>query len=332
MFRSLLLLCLVLAPSVWAQKAVAISEIAVFPEREAQAAALAANESRIAAEVPGQILELIDSVGAAVAMGAVVARIDPKDHELAVARARAALLAARARQAQAEAQLSRAKDLHARDFISADALVSRETEVAVLRAEVSLNEALVASAERSLAKTVVRAPFSAVLRVRLAQIGELAAPGTPLVTLVEVGRVEISAQVQLRDVASLKSAPVIRFVSAGQTVEAALLRVSPVVGRESRTVEARLRPRQPVAAGTEGHLAWREKQPHIPADFLQRREGKVGIYLAEGERFVPLQDAQEGRPAALPADIATGAKLLRLPPLPGPAAASASSPGSKPGR
>lgn len=331
MVRLLVLLSLAFLPPAWAQKGAAIGEIAVYPEREAQAAVLAANESRIAAEVSGQILELMDQVGGAVARGAVVARIDSRDHELAVTRARATLLAARARLAQAEAQAARAKDLHARDFISADAMVSRETEVAVMRADVSLNQALLATAELSLTKTVIRAPFAAVLRQRLAQTGELAIPGTPLVVLVESGRVEISAQIQIGDVASLRSAPAIRFVSSGRSVEASLLRISPIVGRESRTVEARLRPKLALAAGSEGHLAWRDRQPHIPAAFLQRREGRIGVYLAEGERFVALEDAQEGRPAALPAGLGLQTRLLSLPPLRGPAN-GASAAGSTPGK
>ena len=152
-----------------AQTPASLKDIAVFPERDAPASVLAANESKIAAEVAGQIVELTDAVGGVVPKGAVLARIDARDYELALARARAALDASRARTLQAETQLTRARDLHAKNFISADGLIQRETEAAVQRADVKLNEAQLASAERNLAKCVIRAPFAAVVRARLAR-------------------------------------------------------------------------------------------------------------------------------------------------------------------
>ncbi len=327
-----------------AQTPASLKDIAVFPERDAPASVLAANESKIAAEVAGQIVELTDAVGGVVPKGAVLARIDARDYELALARARAALDASRARTLQAETQLTRARDLHAKNFISADGLIQRETEAAVQRADVKLNEAQLASAERNLAKCVIRAPFAAVVRARLAQSGELAAPGTPLISLVEAGRTELTAQVQPRDVASLRAAQAVTFISGSVGTATRVLRISPVIGRESRTVEARLataalpaaKPAvKPTAGGAgkagvaptvnlasalqpglEGRIVWREHRPHIPPAYLQRREGKLGVYLAEGQRFVALDDAQEGRPALIPAAMPLGTRVLSLPPLP----------------
>lgn len=324
-----------------AQTPALLKDIAVFPERDAPASVLAANDSKIAAEVAGQIIELTDAVGAVVPKGAVLARIDARDYELALARARAALDASRARTLQAEAQLTRARDLHAKNFISADGLTQRETEAAVQRADVKLNEAQVASAVRNLAKCVIRAPFAAVVRARLAQSGELAAPGTPLVSLVEAGRTELTAQVQPRDVSSLRAAKAVTFVSGGVEAATRVLRISPVIGRESRTVEARLATAAlPAKAGAtgmlqpglEGRIVWREHLPHIPPAYLQRRDGKLGVYLVEGQRFVALDDAQEGRPALIPAAMPLGTNVLSLPPLPAaPTNASGVVPGEKPG-
>ena len=351
--RALLLAAALLPLIAQAQTPASLKDIAVFPERDAPASVLAANESKIAAEVAGQIVELTDAVGGVVPKGTVLARIDARDYELALARARAALDASRARLLQAETQLTRARDLHAKNFISADGLTQRETEAAVQRADVKLNEAQVASAERNLTKCVIRAPFAAVVRARLAQSGELAAPGTPLVSLVEAGRTELTAQVQPRDVASLRAAQAVTFISGSVETLTRVLRVSPVIGRESRTVEARLAtgaiaawPAKTVAAtravgaagvgrgadtapavaatsvasglqpGLEGRIVWREHRPHIPPAHLQRREGKLGVYLAEGGRFVALDDAQEGRPALIPAGLPLGTRVLSLPPLP----------------
>jgi hypothetical protein len=46
---------------------------------------------------------------------------------------------------------------------------------------------------------------------------------------------------------------------------------------------------------------WREAQPHLPAELLVQRAGRLGVFVAEGgkARFHPLPQAQEGRPAPL---------------------------------
>jgi hypothetical protein len=81
-----------------------------------------------------------------------------------------------------------------------------------------------------------------------------------------------------------------------------LLRISPVLNRESRSIEARLLFAGPApAVGSEGRLVWRDAQAHLPADLLVRRDGRYGVFVAEDgkARFHVLPQAQEGRPAAL---------------------------------
>src|SRR3970040_2212130 len=156
-----------------------LSEVAVYLEREASAQTVALNESRIAAEIAGRIEEIPAQVGSRIPRGAVVARIDCRDHELAAARARAALEAMRSRLALAEQQLRRARELQEKGFFSAEALASRDTEVQVLRAEVEQTRTQLGTAERSVGKCVVRAPFAAIVRERLFVVGGAGAPRPP---------------------------------------------------------------------------------------------------------------------------------------------------------
>jgi len=45
---------------------------------------------------------------------------------------------------------------------------------------------------------------------------------------------------------------------------------------------------------------WRDPRPHIPADYILRRNGRYGVFLVEGDTasFRELPQAQEGRPAS----------------------------------
>jgi len=283
-----------------------LRELAIYPERSAPAQSLPENESKLSAEVSARILALPYDVGQTVSRNDVVARLDKRDFELAVAKARASMAAVQARIAQAESQLERARALAKQNFISAEAVIQRETELAVQRAELAVQRANLATAERELEKTTVRAPFDAIVKQRHVGVGELASPGAALVTLIDRSRPEVSAQVQLKDARSLEDAERAVFV-ADRDYPVKLTRISPAVDRESRTVEARLAFQDRTAApGTSGRLVWRETQPHLPAEYVVRRGGELGVFVMSGQtpEFVALPAAQEGRPVpvVLPVD------------------------------
>lgn len=301
------------APARPAMKLASVAAVAMHPERSAPAAVVGKNEARLSAEVSARILALPADVGQSVRRGDVVARLDPRDAELSLERAEAALAQAGARHAQARAQLDRARALREKNFYSAEALTLRETELAAATADLRAATAQRDTARRVLDKHVLKAPFDGAVRSRSAQVGELAAPGSVLLTLVSAGELELAAQLQPRDAQSLAAAtaaavtpaPTFEFAGGREAVE--LLRISPAVNRESRSIEARLRlAGKPPAIGTEGRLVWRDPQPHLPADLLVRRDGRYGVFVAQAgkARFHVLPTAQEGRPAPLdlPAD------------------------------
>ncbi|MFZ5556252.1 MAG: efflux RND transporter periplasmic adaptor subunit [Pseudomonadota bacterium] len=288
-----------------------LAELVVFPEREASAAAVSLNESRISAEVTARVLALPAEVGQVVARGDVVARLDPADYELALRRAEAEVQSARARLQLAESQLRRAKDLQEKSFISAEALNQRETELQVARSDLALARAGREQAQRNLAKTTIRAPYRAIVLARTGQVGELASPGTPLLTLLDADRIEVSAEIQVRDRASLESAKRIAFVTEGARYPLRLTRISPAVKREARTAEARLAfAAERAPPGASGRIVWRDDRPHVPAELVVRRSGRLGVFVANTEtaRFVPLPDAQEGRAAM--ADLPPSTRIV----------------------
>lgn len=277
-----------------------LAEVAIHPQRDASAQVVSLNESRIAAEIAGRIEAVPIEVGQRIAHGAVVARIDCRDHELARQRAAAALTAARSRLALAEQQLARARDLQAQGFFAEEALAARVTEVEVLRADAAQAEAQLGSAARSVGKCVVRAPFAAIVRERLGQVGELAAPGSPLAVLVDAGRIEVAAQMQAKDAPSLERAPAVRFLGPDGERALALVRISPAIDPQTRAVDARLRFTGPAAApGASGRVVWRDDAPHVPPELLVRRGGRLGVFVDDAgiARFHALTEAQEGRPA-----------------------------------
>jgi RND family efflux transporter MFP subunit len=281
-------------------------ELAVHPERSAPAQVVSLNESKLAAEISAPILALTVEAGETVSKNTVLVRLDPRDLELALARAEAAEGQSAARVKLAADQTRRARDLQARNFISPEALQQKETELSIAEADVKAARANTQTARRALEKTVLRAPFPAVIRSRHGQVGELATPGSPLLTLVDTSRVDIVAQISTADQAALSQAS-LRFVAPGVDTALTLLRVSPVIQLESRLQEVRLKPQTELPPGLEGKLVWQDAGRWLPPQLIVRRANHYGVFLLSNNtaRFHALPEAQEGRPAradSLPVD------------------------------
>jgi membrane fusion protein, multidrug efflux system len=309
-----ILLGALVATSVGAAEVVAVTverfdALAVHPERNAPATVVSLNESRIGAEIAARILEVPVRVGDPVREGDVLARLDCADHELAVRRERAALKAIEARAGFARSQLERTEALVRQRSVSEDLLEQRRSELAVLVAEHEAAEVALASAQRNVARCVVAAPYDGVLLERLAQVGELANPGTPLVRLLDRVRLEVSAQVQAHDVPTLSAGTSPLFIDRTGRYPVRVRAVTQALDPRARHQEVRLEfADQPALPGSAGRLVWREEDPHVPADLVVRRGGELGVFLAtQGvARFHGLNGALEGQPAraVLPPDAA----------------------------
>ncbi len=285
-----------------------LSELVVQAEREAPASAISLNESRLSAEVTAVIETIPVQVGEVVDADALLLQLDPRDYELALKRSTAALQSVQVRIKLAEFQLKRARDLYTKKFASEDTVIQRETELLVLQAELAGAQAQVDSARRDMAKCRVTAPFRAIIKERSAHLGELAVPGTPLLSVIDVAHIEVSAQVQPKDGALLESANSITFAAPRQSYPLRLLRLSPAIDSATRTREARLAfTGDSAPPGTEGRIVWRAMESLLPADLISRRNGKLGVFVAEHDkaRFVVLEDAQEGRPVPISMPPAT---------------------------
>jgi RND family efflux transporter MFP subunit len=284
-----------------------LADVTTHPQRDAPAQALALNRTQLAAEVAARVASTHAEPGERVKKGQVLVRLDARDYQLALERTQAQLAAAQARLAQAEAQLRRTHALREQNFVSPEALHQRETEVDVVRADAAVAANAVDLARRNIDKCVLRAPYDAVVRTRDASAGSLAGVGTLLMTLDDARKVEVSARVAPRDLDALRAAGDASFVSPAGRHSVRVQRVSPAIDDATRTHEVRAAfTGERAPAGAEGRLVWQDPAPHVPGELLVRRGDALGVFVARDgvARFVPLEGAQEGRPARvhLPAD------------------------------
>ncbi len=276
-------------------------------EVRAPATVVPANRAVITAQVTALVDGIAADVGATVRKGEMLVRLDDRDARLSLSRARAELAALDAQIEQAAIRLRRGEELGESSFISDDELLERRTTLSVLRANREAQELAVAGAELTLSRTRIAAPFDAAVVARAAQVGSLAQPGTPLITLVQTNNREVDADLDPRYAGDVVDATGLYFESQGQRFPLELARLSPIIEVDSRVRKGRFRFAAAAAAiGSSGEVGWLDARGLLPVPLIVQRNGRLGVFIAEGERarFVVLPTAQEGRPARadLPAE------------------------------
>ncbi len=280
----------------------ALQDLAELSEGQASAQVLSPNDSVLAAELSATVAVVHADVGSTVSKGQVLIELDATDARLALAQADAQVAAARANLGMAEQRLERAKDLHQRKYASDDDLLARTTEQQGAASELALRQAARRIAARTVEKARLVAPFDGVVVERHAQVGALAAPGTPLLRLIDTAVPEVQAALQVSDAKGIAQAQELAFESQGQQWPVALQRLSSVADSASRTQIARFSfTGEPAPAGIAGVLRWRGPQRLLAPELMVRRSDTLGAFVLEDgrARFVASPDAQEGRSFAL---------------------------------
>lgn len=317
-FICILLITLMVPVSLWAQTAVtvrtqALSEVLVDFERRAPAEVRALNDSTMAAEVSSVVLSVHADVGQAVKKGDLLLELDPIDYQLNLQQAAANLASSKARLSQANAKLNRAQTLGDKQYISADELLERETDVMVFNAQIQANEVAVSIARRNLDKCSLTAPFDGVVGKRMAQVGNFVRNGDPLIAVTQIDRFELDAEIPDGQAEEIRNTDMIRFESRGQDWPVKLLRLSPVIDVQGRTRRARFEfTGSAPAVGRSGELVWTVGEGMLPSNLVSRRNGILGVFLLDSgkARFEPLPGAQEGRPASV--DLSPTTRIVTL--------------------
>jgi RND family efflux transporter MFP subunit len=279
-----------------------LSSVLVDREIRAPAEVIPANRAVVTAQITALIEEIAVDVGSVVASGDLLVRLDAADARLAVARAEADLAALDAQVAEAEQRLARAEELLENAYISDDELDNRQTALAVLVANRERQRVARRSARLELARTEVKSPFDAVVVERAGQVGSLATPSAPLLTIVQVTNPEVEAEIDPRHAPSLADAEALRFLGQAREWSVSLARLSGVIEPNTRKQRARFSfVSDSAPIGSTGELVWNESSALVPVALIVQRDRRFGVFTVDDgrARFLALPAAQEGRPAAI---------------------------------
>jgi RND family efflux transporter MFP subunit len=229
------------------------------PSVDVSGTVVSLNDSRIASEIEGVLTWLAD-VGADVAAGDLIARIDPRLIQIEVKRARANVGRLQSDYEYRQRQLERTEELAAKN--SASKTLLDEAQAQRDQAQHSLTDAKAAleRAQADLARTEIRAPFAGHVTARLASVGEFVNVGEDVVRLVDTHQIEISLPASIALTRYIKPGIRVPVRSADVQREHTVRTVVPVGDAVSRMVEVRL------AAGDSEWLVGTPVQISLPSD------------------------------------------------------------------
>lgn len=203
----------------------------------------AEQSAAVSARVVATIVEVRASAGQRVGSGDTLVVLDDRDFRRRVEQAREAVNAAAAAVAQAQSDYRRDKPLFDQKVISP--FEFERTETGLKTAEANLNRLKQAEqeAEVGLSHAVVRSPFAGVIVDRLANVGDMAAPGKPLLTIYQQGRLWLEASVPEETVTRLHvgDSMLLRIDARDDESRGKVAEIVPSSDPATRTVAVRVR-------------------------------------------------------------------------------------------
>ncbi len=303
----------VVAPTVTVAR---VARGGVVQTRHVLGTVIGADETEVAPRLMANVVSVGVREGDRVRRGAVLAVLDGREAEDAVAQAQARLAAAREGKAAAEVAYQARHTATATDEVlfkakaiaqeqwdasrAAEAAVAARREAA--RAEVEVAGRAVDQAKTRLAYTRLAAPFDGVVAARLADPGDLAVPGHPLFKLVRQKTVRVRAELPSGDLPALETGAPVTLSLADIRTEAAISRIFPALdGAHLAVIEADV-PHPPTGyvsgatVGVDVHLR-SSSGLVVPADALLEGDGGSWVFRVADGAVHPVKVAVATRSA-----------------------------------
>jgi len=160
-------------------------------------------EVKVFAKIPDRIEAFFVDDGDRVQKGDPIAKVLATTIEQAVLQAEAGLTAAKAQEANMKVEYERAKRLNRENAMSTQQFDAIETQYEAASAQVTQAEAALNTARTQLRDATVTAPISGIIGKRYYEVGDMASPTMPLVSIVQMNRVKIVVDATEEDLGRL---------------------------------------------------------------------------------------------------------------------------------
>jgi RND family efflux transporter MFP subunit len=188
-----------------------LGDIAVYPERSAPATVISLNNTMVSAEIRAVVTDIPVNVGEVVEKGDVLLNLDCDEYNYMRSEAAAQIDALKARIKLAELKLARTEELLLKQSIAEETRDERDSELSVLRSDIRASQSRLNNAKLDVDRCTIESPFRALIKKRMASIGQFASVGTELLEIVDLDTLELSAQIFSQDTHQLHKANELMF-------------------------------------------------------------------------------------------------------------------------
>ena len=262
------------------------------------------------AKAAGTLLALGVSEGSRVKAGQVLGRIEMAELGTRVAERNAFLESARAALTQAERTHAGNERLAAQQFISTNALDLSRSALDTARANLNAAQAALETARVGLRESSLLAPISGIVAKRQALAGEKVSVEQPLLTIVDIAKLELAGNVGTHEVGRLSAGMAVQVQVEGidKPVEGRVARIAPAAEPGTRSIGVTIElanPKETLRAGlyavARATLADDTERLTLPMAAVGKTSGQDHVWIIESgvlaRRAITVgrRDEREGR-------------------------------------
>jgi multidrug efflux system membrane fusion protein len=287
---------------------VTVTAAATDPSYQAEGVVEAVRQSTIAAQVPARITEMHVRAGDAVKAGQVLVRLDPRTAADQLASSQAQVAAAQAQLEAARKDFDRNRRLFEKQYISQAAMEQAETQFKAAQAQARATTAQAGVATTQSSFTTLVAPFAGIVASVSVEVGDMASPGLPVMTIYDPTELRVVAQLSESFAQNLAANRPIRIALPGNKdgpryLEATRMVLLPTADPATHTRQVRLTlpaNTQGLAPGMFARAAFpltgtESARIAIPASSLVRRPEFSAVYVIDANGRAQLRQVRLGR-------------------------------------
>ena len=209
----------------------------------------AINRTTVSAQTSGQVEEILYDVDDFVEKGEVIARLRDTEHRARLAQAAADLRSASAQLEQARDDHARIEGLYQQKNVSESTMDQAEADLESAAARLESAQANLEQAQEQLEYTQIRAPYSGIVTRRHVELGEVASPGSPVMSGISLEKLRVIIDVPQSVIPAVRQLGEIKvYLPNGDVVRPERITVFPFADLGSNTFKVRA----DLAADTQG--------------------------------------------------------------------------------
>lgn len=262
----------------------------------------ALHRSTVSAQTQGQVEELHYDVDDYVEKGALLVRLRDTEHRARVSQATAEVRSATATLERVRDEHERIAGLFAKRSVSESAMDAATAELTAVEAALESATARLDQAEEQLAYTRIRAPYSGLVTHRHISRGEMASPGTPLMSGISLDALRVVVDVPQSLIPAVRAGgQALIQLPDGELIEATKITIFPFADMGSSTFQVRLMLPEGLTGLFPGmfvktrFVVGERRELLVPHAALVQRSEVTGVYVVDAAGRPSLRQIRVGR-------------------------------------